>query len=96
MTLIQIEQPDTEHYFEHCSIEVAIFFVTPMQAQYNIDNADHANAYTPFVSGWYFQYPEDVPEGPYVSEEEAAEAAGLTFNNDNQDEIEGEELEAAF
>ena len=92
----QIEQPDTENFYQHCSIEVHVFFVTEMQAIYNAQNIDHANAYTPFVSGWYFQYPEDVPEGPYVSKEIAAEEAGLTFDSTEQDEFEGEELEAAF
>ena len=73
-----------------------VFQITETQAQFNRDNADHSNLFTIFEAGWYWAYPEEPATGPFDSDTEAAEDAGLITNLEEQPEYDEAELEAAF
>ena len=57
------------------------FYVSPMEATYNMQNLDHADEYTITEGGWYYWacFPGCLPDssayGPFVSEEEAIKEA---------------------
>jgi len=48
---------------EYGSFEV--FAVSPIEAQYNKQNADHADEFTIFEAGWYWWacFPDCLPDG---------------------------------
>ena len=60
---------------EYGSFEV--FAVSPLEAQYNNQNADHADEFTIFESGWYWWacQPDCLPDGeasgPFDTEADA-------------------------
>ena len=57
--------------------DVEVFAVSPTEAIYNRQNADHADEFTIFDAGWYYWYcfpgcmPDSSPFGPFKTEEEA-------------------------
>ena len=61
--------------------DVEVFSVSPMEAIYNQQNADHADEYTIFEPGYYWWtcfpgcMPDSSPFGPYPTEAAAIEAA---------------------
>jgi len=61
----------------HALPDVEVFAVSPMEAIYNQQNADHANEYTIFEPGWYWWacfpgcLPDSAPFGPFETEAEA-------------------------
>jgi len=69
------EVQEDESETEYGSFEV--FFVSPMVATYNRQNADHGNEYTIYESGWYWWscfpgcLPDSEPFGPFETEEQA-------------------------
>ena len=74
----------TRVHLPHALPDVEVFRVSEMEAQYNNDNADHADEFTIGESGWYFWYcmpgymPDDsIPHGPFETEEEAVQEAVL-------------------
>ena len=48
----------------HALPDVEVFAVSPMEAIYNQQNADHANEYTIFEPGWYWWWDGDVDTRP--------------------------------
>jgi len=57
--------------------DIEVFYVTKIEAAYNLANLDHADALTVIFSGWYYWYclpgcmPDSTPFGPFKSESEA-------------------------
>mgnify|MGYP003113926258 CR=1 FL=1 len=51
---------------EYGSFEV--FAVSPLEVQYNKQNADHADEFTIFEAGWYWWpcYPDCLPDGDAI------------------------------
>lgn len=61
--------------------DLEIFFVSRMEAAYNMENMDHANENTLTESGWYYWYcfpgclPDSDPYGPYKTKQAALKDA---------------------
>ena len=64
---------------DHGSFEC--FFLSPMEANYNRSNADHADEHTLFVTGWYWWpcfdgcLPDGEAIGPFETQSAAAQDA---------------------
>ena len=60
---------------------VEVFYVSPMEVNYNLANMDHANEYTITESGWYWWscFPGCMPDsdamGPFETEQDATQDA---------------------
>jgi hypothetical protein len=70
----------------HALPNIEVFKVSRMEAQYNRENADHADDNTIFEAGWYWWaclpgcLPDSIVFGPFDTEEEAL--ADAQQNND--------------
>jgi hypothetical protein len=57
------------------------FYVSPLVANYNTENLDHADDYTVTTPGWYYWscfpgcLPDSDPTGPFANEAEALSEA---------------------
>lgn len=77
----QIYSDPTRDRDRHALPDIEVFYVSPMEAQYNCANADHAEEYTITNPGWYWWaclpgcLPDSSPVGPFSSEAEAIEDA---------------------
>jgi hypothetical protein len=60
--------------------DMEVFYLSPMDAIYNMANLDHANEYTRTEPGWYWvcHYSAYGPVGPFDTEEEAG-ADGMRY-----------------
>ena len=67
----------TREDLPHALPDIEVFYVSPTEAIYNKQNADHANEYTIFEPGWYWWscfpgcLPDSEPFGPFETEEQA-------------------------
>ena len=64
-------------YIHSDTVTAEVFYVSQLEATYNLDNLDHADEYTITAPGWYWWpcfpgcLPDGDPMGPFETENEA-------------------------
>jgi len=75
--MTQVYSDQSREAEAHALPNVEVFALSPLEANYNLANLDHADEYTLTVPGWYWWscFPGCIPDGPasgpFNTEEEA-------------------------
>jgi hypothetical protein len=76
-TMTQIYSSPEREKDPHALPDMEVFALSPLEANYNLANLDHADEYTLIVPGWYWWacFPGCLPDseatGPFETEAEA-------------------------